>query len=521
MTTIVRSSGAYGDFRSRLAAQTMTLAPAAVALSLSLPSVIGRSIGRDSGVFLYAGQELLRGGFPYIDAWDHKGPLLYLLNAAGARFAGGDILGVLLLEAILVSAAFVFFSVTLQGKLGRLPVALAGSLGAVTFFNVNEGGNLTETWTFPFALVAYALFVRECKGSAGTQLSTLTTATIGIALTAAVLIRPTNGLGLGILATFAVLTPFMGPHGVLRRIAVLVTSGLLLALPVLGIVARAGLLEEMWRQYVLFNVDHSTEASVFGRIESYVSLLQLIVKSPLVVGLALGTLSFLVSRRNVRPVLRPKILGVLMAAFVADVAGVALSGRAFPHYLVTLIPVLTILAGLLFSQIRGLGSNATEANSLSLDLGVVAASLLLAVSLGLTDAAIRQARGDMARGLTNSSSQLALVAQEIKFRTNASDTVYVWGAETRFLAAAQRRSASSITYLYPIIRPNRAAVDMASRLETELKASQPRLIVRTTGWPCPFDQPCMDPLLEGAHEFIAENYVMETMVAGTEFWMPR
>ena len=38
--------------------------------------------GRDSGAFLYVAKGILDGEMPYIDRWDHKGPLIYIINVA-------------------------------------------------------------------------------------------------------------------------------------------------------------------------------------------------------------------------------------------------------------------------------------------------------------------------------------------------------------------------------------------------------------------------------------------------------
>jgi hypothetical protein len=34
----------------------------------------------DSAIFLYIGRAILNGQVPYVDIWDHKGPLLYYIN---------------------------------------------------------------------------------------------------------------------------------------------------------------------------------------------------------------------------------------------------------------------------------------------------------------------------------------------------------------------------------------------------------------------------------------------------------
>lgn len=39
--------------------------------------------GRDGGVFLYIGKQILQGKLLYVDVWDTKGPMIYYINALG------------------------------------------------------------------------------------------------------------------------------------------------------------------------------------------------------------------------------------------------------------------------------------------------------------------------------------------------------------------------------------------------------------------------------------------------------
>ena len=52
----------------------------------------------DSTVFLYMGQRILDGFIPYKDAWDHKPPMIYWINALGLYLGQGSFLGVRLIE---------------------------------------------------------------------------------------------------------------------------------------------------------------------------------------------------------------------------------------------------------------------------------------------------------------------------------------------------------------------------------------------------------------------------------------
>ncbi len=64
---------------------------------------------RDSGVFLYIGQGVLEGKIPYLDFWDHKGPLIYYINALGLFLFKESYWGVWLME---------LFFLTISAKLG-------------------------------------------------------------------------------------------------------------------------------------------------------------------------------------------------------------------------------------------------------------------------------------------------------------------------------------------------------------------------------------------------------------------
>ena len=54
-----------------------------VALILIRTNPLDYLPNRDSGSFLYAGDQILQGNLPYIDFWDSKGPGIFYINALG------------------------------------------------------------------------------------------------------------------------------------------------------------------------------------------------------------------------------------------------------------------------------------------------------------------------------------------------------------------------------------------------------------------------------------------------------
>ena len=84
--------------------------------------------GRDAGVFLYIGNQIAEGDIPYRDVWDHKGPLIYYINAVGVALTPGFETGVWLLEAIALLASALGLYWLLKGVFGKLSAALAAAV---------------------------------------------------------------------------------------------------------------------------------------------------------------------------------------------------------------------------------------------------------------------------------------------------------------------------------------------------------------------------------------------------------
>ncbi len=56
--------------------------------------------GWDQGLFSWAGGVIVRGGMPYVDAWDMKGPLVYYVYAAAERVFGVHLWSIRIVDAI-------------------------------------------------------------------------------------------------------------------------------------------------------------------------------------------------------------------------------------------------------------------------------------------------------------------------------------------------------------------------------------------------------------------------------------
>lgn len=64
--------------------------------------------GNDSSIFRYVGLEMAKGGMPYRDSFDHKGPLIFIINCFGIWISYYR--GVWLIELISLFQHFVFYT---------------------------------------------------------------------------------------------------------------------------------------------------------------------------------------------------------------------------------------------------------------------------------------------------------------------------------------------------------------------------------------------------------------------------
>lgn len=120
--------------------------------------------GTDSGNFLYIGRQLLDGNIPYRDVWDHKGPLLYFLNALGIVLGMGDRSGVLFLEFVMAFSAFTIGFNVLRKIYGFIPAAAATLITVYCFVLICQC-NCTEEYALIFQFTAFWLFCRAENAS--------------------------------------------------------------------------------------------------------------------------------------------------------------------------------------------------------------------------------------------------------------------------------------------------------------------------------------------------------------------
>lgn len=116
----------------------------------------------DSGIFQEMGVCLAQGGTPYLDLFDHKGPVLWFIQALGILISPQW--GIMILQTLFLSVTLILWYKSVHILTQRLIASLLISfLGLFFLMAFYQRGNLCEEWSLPFISLPIFLYVNRWK----------------------------------------------------------------------------------------------------------------------------------------------------------------------------------------------------------------------------------------------------------------------------------------------------------------------------------------------------------------------
>jgi len=488
-----------------------------VSVSAFLPMILSGHLTRDSGVFLYTGMVVSRGGMPYVDSWDHKGPLLAAIESV-AWHLGGGILGAPILEGVVLFLGLAVAGIIWSRSIGYAAAPAVLVVG-VSYLGVFEGGNFTETWLFPFQLVAYSAAAHLAL-RAGRDAPARATAAVGLllglALATGLFTRMNNVVGLVLVV--AVGAVFLRRRLLFLAVVVFAVAlvGAALALWLwTGDALRAGL-----DQYLRYNLFYSGGANAADRLSAFGTLAQLLVSSAVVVAVLLLAGAWLARgrRRDADGGAPAFVVAVFFAVGGADALSQMVSGRPYPHYLVVALAGFAVTGVVLASCLIPLSRGVIGASGRShgLPWAIVAGGAVLLTLAGSSSSALQWARVALGSGVFVAGSYQAQLVERVLAESTPDDRVLVHGAETWILAASGRLSPTSITYSLPV---EQGYGGLPAQYLADVASFPPALIVESPescgiSIECPPDK----ANFAGLAPFVASSYQLEGEIVGFRFW---
>jgi hypothetical protein len=456
--------------------------------------------GRDNGVFLYGGQQLLAGQTPYIDFWDHKGPLIYFIDALGLLIGKGSrwgVWGVELIFLFLTAAGIYRTSRVYWDKSSGIIAVIYWTyvLGQVGHYIYFHDTNYTEAYSLLFNVIS-VYFWSLASSSRHYKWCYLA---MGASASFSLLLRP-NNVGIQaslILVDFIIAISRRGFNKFVKKAAFFALGASIILVACAVWFLSRGALSTMVDAVLNYNLYYTQKNQVKGFATSYnelaVESLSKLGWFPLVSYGILALLwgykqskdkSFLINYKSAF------ILALLIDLPLETILS-SISGRVFFHYMIIWSPCLAFLIGALasemFDQLEKIspwiksGMNQDKADlklKSNLSAGFLAVTLIcvFAVNFSVIQGYV-QIGNDLLFKRNGPREAKTAIITYVEDATQPGDKVLVWGNDVWINFMTDRPSPTRYSYQFPLFMPGYTNKEIVTGFLDELKATPPVLIV--------------------------------------------
>ena len=428
------------------------------------PFLIGNTYV-DSSVFNYVARVILKGGMPYRDTFDHKGPLLYLIDALGQLIH--ESLGLWFIELITLFLIFLlaYKIAKLVGcnNIRSLLVVLVCMVSMALYF---EGGNLVEEYACLFIMLQLYIFLLFFMDK---NISIFQLIISGFSFGAVCLLR-INMISLWIVMCIGVLIKCIKDKKAQklgRFIIWFLVGACIIILPIMMWLIAGDAFQPFIEDYFSFNFLYRSQSSNGGLI-NIVKAIALFMMTPPVV-LSLIILTFVGFKDK-------KFLDFLcLAALLLSVLMQCMAGQSFFHYGMVFCPIVVYAFSKAFTSehITGLKIFKHKAR---LFLGLCAAFVLCVIVLIIIDFPIKAVM-DKVTGIGKNFTDAKTVSDIVVDNTDENDKIIVLGNNDIIYLLSHRESYSKYSYQDPIIMID---ADKKEEFLTDIRKLETKIIVANT-----------------------------------------
>lgn len=393
---------------------------------------VGSDSDTDSSVFMTVAMMMDRGYMPYRDTFDHKGPLLYLLNLWGRHI---DVYrGIWFIEFISVFTAFFFIYKIARLKCGKVLSCAALFISVSLLFDFFQGGNFTEEYAMSF--IAPALFI-FLDYFINLRVSDIRLILCGLCMGGVLLLRP-NMISAWIVFCIAVLIGCIQNRNRadIRKFIIFFTIGIfIIILPIIIWLVINDSFTDFWNDYVNFNFIYAFSDG----ISRWDTFLTFFTKRIVIISILTVIYLYITEDRF--------LYGTYFCYIIASLFIISMSRSAINHYGMVLVPAVTFpIASLLcickekFSVVTG--------KLLSLILLVYFMRILIIPMWIPFISGLPEVYS--LRGEEKNSALVKEVCDVIRHNTHSDDKISVYGNWDIIYILSDRAHATKYSYQFPI-----------------------------------------------------------------------
>lgn len=279
----------------------------------------------DSAVFKTIALMMKNGYMPYKDSFDHKGPLIYILNYLGNEIN-------LINGNIYIEMIFIAFTIFVIYKIGTMFVKSIYSLSLIMFigsmlFKYFNKGNYTEEYAMLFISIALYIFTDYFINK---RISKLRLILCGFSFGCVLMLRP-NMIAVWVVMCLNVLYKELKDKNYKELgyfLLWFIIGTLLVILPLLVWLGVNGALVDFYKDYILFNVRYSSDSGT----DKWINTFGVFLTEPVFLSAFTCNAILIFIDKSKYNIIH--IEGMLMSLLLT-----CMSGKYYGHYGMVLIPV--------------------------------------------------------------------------------------------------------------------------------------------------------------------------------------
>lgn len=422
--------------------------------------------GTDSSVFKTVALMMEKGYMPYRDTFDHKGPLLYILNWLGNRIS--PYRGIWVIE--FVTIFFTFYLIYKIAKLccNRIFSCVTVFVSVSLLFQYFDG-NMTEEYAMPLIALSQFIFLDYLINKQVTKFRLIL---CGLCFGAVCLLR-VNMISVWVVFCIAIFTLCIANKQFceLKEFIFFFLLGFgLIVIPILLWLGANGALAGFWEDYIVFNRLYTASSAGRAIFSRKWAVFFTFLNSTLMI-FAVTISIYLCSVKN------KFLYGTYLCYLFLSLMFICMSGMLYEHYGMVLVPVVSFPIASFFDIITPQKQEQEQ----------VARALVLVVTVYLMGVMVMPNWLELSSGIvtiyddresTNRSQITYEISDYIKKNTLEDESISVYGNWNIIYVLSGRIHATKYSYQFPIVAVQPSIMD--EYLE-ELKEELPKIIVIQSG----------------------------------------
>lgn len=410
-------------------------------------------MGIDGSVFLYTARGITNGKIVYSQMFDHKGPLIYLINFI-ATIADNDFLGIWIIEIITL-----FIDMCLLYKISKIFIKgnkfkpfIATLISILPFITCIEEGNFTEEYAIPFILGALYLFIKIMKNDYNGKKKEFFL--IGLFLGAVLMLRP-NMIAVWAVYYIFYLIEFCKQKRIKEFFVKTVLYGALgmatAILPFFIYLICAGAFHDFVNEYIIFNFTYSEAKSyTYSTIARFFIKQNKVFLLAFIINLLYMFLAIKRCKEERKVIITSLIFSILSFLIVIQPC------NPYLHYAMILIPCTIIPITLLIREIK---------------YETVLIILLCITILIITNKEARIIKRELNSEYMNYNMK---IVEQIENNTEYNDKISVLGNKCLIYLLSNREAATKYPYQFLIANIDK---NILQEFIEQLEIEKPKMII--------------------------------------------